>query len=258
MDHIKEFWEKQGRVHEASHCASWGDSYAIELEIETIGRHIRPRDKVLDIGCANGYATFRQHQACPSARFSGVDYANSMIGQAERLRRERGLGDGRVTFSVASATHLPFQSEIFDIAYTTRVLINLPTWYGQQEAILEALRVVKKGGILLLSEGFWEPLCLLNSVRLLFRLPALQEHDFNRYLKKRTLESWLGARGLAFEVEDFSSVYYFGSRLLRDLVEANPATGGDYSSPVNKAFYDLERTYSGGGVGVQQAYVIRK
>jgi SAM-dependent methyltransferase len=138
------------------------------------------------------------------------------------------------------------------------VRINLPTWEDQQKAILESLRVVRPSGTLVISEGFWEPLCLLNSLRLLFRLEPLVEHDFNRYLKKAKLEAWLRELNVAFEVEEFSSLYYLGSRVLRELIQKEERPWGDYSNPVNKLFYDIELEYSGGGMGVQQAYVIRR
>jgi ubiquinone/menaquinone biosynthesis C-methylase UbiE len=258
MDFIKAFWEKQGSTHRGSHTASWGDRLAIELEIETISRHIKPGDRVLDIGCANGFSTFRQYELNPAARYTGVDYAVSMIEHANEALAEKKLSADKIRFSVASILDLPFPDSAFEVAYTTRVLINLSTWEQQQRGIVQALRVVRKGGLLVVSEGFWEPLCLLNSLRLLVGLPPLAEHDFNRYLKKAKLEAWLNEQRLSFEVEDFSSVYYLGSRVLRELIQKEELPFGDYSSPVNKLFYDIEREYSGGGMGVQQAYVIRK
>ncbi len=258
MDFIKSFRENQGLSHETSHQASWGDLFAIELEIETIGRFIQPRQHVLDVGCANGFSTFRQLDPHPDAIFTGVDYAESMIAQAERAKQDKKLGSDRVTFAVNSILDLPFEEGSFDVVYTTRVLINLPTWNEQLQGIEQCLRVVKQGGIVILSEGFWEPLCLLNSLRLLLKLPPLAEHDFNRYLKQSRLEAWLRERGLSFQVEDFSSVYYLGSRVLRELIQKEQLPFGDYTSPVNKLFYQMEREYSGGGMGVQQAYIIRK
>ena len=258
MDFIKAFWEQQGSTHQSSHQASWGDRYAIELEVETISRFIKDGDQVLDIGCANGFSTFRQHEINPSARYIGIDYAASMIEHAQKALAAKELPQDAIRFEEASILDLPFADGTFDVAYTTRVLINLPTWEQQQKGLLESLRVVREGGTLVVSEGFWEPLCLLNSLRLLLSLPPLAEHDFNRYLKKAKLEAWLRELGLSFEVEEFSSVYYLGSRVLRELIQKEELPWGDYSSPVNKIFYEIEREYSGGGMGVQQAYVIRK
>jgi ubiquinone/menaquinone biosynthesis C-methylase UbiE len=91
MEFIKAYWEQQGSAHQSSHLASWGDRYAIELEIETISRFIKEGDRVLDIGCANGFSTFRQHEINRAARYTGVDYANSMIEHAQRSLSEKRL-----------------------------------------------------------------------------------------------------------------------------------------------------------------------
>jgi ubiquinone/menaquinone biosynthesis C-methylase UbiE len=258
MDFIKAYWESQARAHKQAHSASWGDIYAISLEIETIGRHIRPGDKVLDAGCANGFSTFRQLEMHPGAIFTGIDYAEAMIDQANRSKDERGLKDEAVRFLIASILDIPSDSSTYDVVYTTRVLINLATWDQQLQAIQECLRVAKTGGKIVLSEAFWQPLCRLNSVRLLLNLAPLVEHDFNRYLKKDRLDAWLGQQQLRYEVEEFSSVYYFGSRCLREYFEGSKLDRSSYDLPLNKMFYDLERKYSASGLSVQQAYVIFK
>jgi hypothetical protein len=57
--------------------------------------------------------------------------------------------------------------------------------------------------------------------------------------------------------DDFSSVYYLGSRFLRELISKIEDYPG-YSNPINKIFYELEKSYSGGGFGIQMIYVIEK
>jgi len=89
------------------------------------------------------------------------------------------------------------------------------------------------------------------------QLPSLIEHDFNRYLKKERLEELLTTLRLEFSVEEFSSVYYLGSRFLRELV-TDPSAYPGYTNPINKIFYELECEFSGGGFGIQQAYIVRK
>ena len=255
-DHIREFWEGQAARHGASPEASWGDNWAIALEIDTVAKHLADGDVVLDAGCANGHAAFAQLERHRLRRLVGVDYSAQMVAAARRAQAERGLAE-RIEFLEGDVRRLAFPDASFDKVYTTRVLINLPTWEEQVAGIEECLRVARDGGKVILSEGFWEPLVLLNAMRALVRLPPLVEHDFNRYLKKARLEAWLKARGLAFSVEDFSSIYYLGSRFLRELV-TDPAAYPGYSNPVNRIFHDIEREYSGGGFGIQQAYVIEK
>ncbi|MBA7551949.1 hypothetical protein ES705_44500 [subsurface metagenome] len=52
--YIKDVWENQAIQFKDSHWASWGDKYAMELEIKNISKHINKGDVVLDVGCAKG------------------------------------------------------------------------------------------------------------------------------------------------------------------------------------------------------------
>jgi ubiquinone/menaquinone biosynthesis C-methylase UbiE len=254
---IKDYWENQAKIHKDSHNASWGDNYMIALEIDAIGEHISGGDRVLDVGCANGYSTFEQlkrHNDIHS--IVGIDFAENMVVQANGMKKTINLPND-ITFEVGDARSLRFPDNSFDVVYTTRVVINLPSWEDQKVAINECLRVVRPGGKAIFSEAFWEPLMLLNALRLLKHLPPLVEHDFNRYLKKSVLEKFFTQQGLKFSVNEFSSVYYLGSRFLRELV-TDPAAYPGYSNPINRIFYDMEKEFSGGGFGIQQAYIVTK
>lgn len=255
-DFIHSFWEGQAAKHGTSHVASWGDNWAIALEIDTIAKYLKDGHHVLDVGCANGYSAFAQWERHRLGKLVGIDFSAQMIAAACEAKTQRKLGDD-VTFQEGDVRSLAFADNTFDVVYTSRVLINLPNWEQQLTGIRECLRVARRGGKVVLSEAFWEPLQLLNAMRALKQLPPLVEHDFNRYLKKPRLEDWLRGEGLAFAVEEFSSVYYLGSRFLRELV-TDPAAYPGYSNPINKIFYEIERDYSGGGFGIQQAYVIGK
>jgi len=186
---------------------------------------------------------------------TGVDFSPLMIEQANEIPLSP-ADSQRVRFLVADIRSLPFEDGEFDCVYTTRVLINLPNWEEQQVGLQECLRVCRRGGTVIFSEAFWEPLMLLNALRRLKHLPCLVEHDFNRYLKQDKIEAFLKEQDRRYHVEDFSSVYYLGSRFLRELVTDAPAYPG-YSNPVNKAFYELSRQFSGGGFGIQQAFIVQ-
>ena len=180
-DHIKETWERQAILYKESHWASWGDNFAIALEIENIAQYIKENDNVLDVGCANGYSTFEQLKR-KNIKIHGVDFSESMISFAESRRKQ--ISNNNISFSVNDVRKLNLPDNTFDLTYTTRVIINLPNWDDQIKGIEECIRVTKRGGIIILSEAFWEPLALLNSMRSLKNLTPLIEHDFNKYLKK--------------------------------------------------------------------------
>ena len=81
-DFIHEFWEGQAREHGTAHAASWGDNFAIALEIDTIAGHIQDGHAVLDVGCANGYSAFEQLSRHRLKRLLGVDFSGAMIAAA--------------------------------------------------------------------------------------------------------------------------------------------------------------------------------
>ena len=256
MDFIKSHWEDSAARWGTAHAASWGDLYAIRLEIETVGSHLQDGDTVLDAGCGNGFALIEQCATHAFTKVVGIDFSEKMIEAArERLRGTPVLCP--IEFHVGDLRALPFADKSFDVVYTTRALINLPTWADQQVAILECLRLAKPGGRVVLSEAFWEPLCKLNALRAVLGLAPLVEHDFNRYLKKSALSAFLNSRDIPFSSCDFSSVYYAGTRLLREVIQDNPKRDY-YSSELNAEFYRLERRFSGGDIGIQQLFLLSK
>ncbi len=256
-DFILDFWEKQAQKHRTSFKASWGDIYAISLEIDNIGKFISRGDRVLDVGCANGYSTL-SHLKKNVFSITGIDFSEKMIEQAKINKKGlRKIDREKVSFEEGDVRSLRFASGSFDVVYTTRVLINLPSWSQQKQGIDECLRVCRKGGRVIFSEAFREPLVRLNSMRRIVGLPPLVEHVFNKYLKKKYLEKYLKAKNKKYKIIDFSSVYYLGSRFLRELVTVAKNYPG-YSNPINKIFYNIEKDYSGGNMGIQQAYVIEK
>ena len=255
-NHILNYWNSQADKFGTSFSASWGDNFAIDLEIQNIRQYIQPGDRILDVGCANGYSLLHllHHLDKKIALIIGVDFSDSMIREAQKNWLECS-SPKNVSFEVGDIKELRFKNNTFNLVYTTRTLINLPTWEQQKQGISECLRVCKDGGTVLLSEAFYEPLVLLNSLRSLKNLPPLVEPDFNRYLKKRYLEEFLTSNNLSFNVIDFSSIYYLGSRFLRELI-TNPENYPGYTNPINEIFYNIEKDFSGGGFGIQQAYVI--
>ena len=61
----------------------------------------------------------------------------------------------------------------------------------------------------------------------------ITEFSFNRYLKKYRLEEFLNELGYKFINIDFSSVYYIGSRFLRELVTDYKSFEG-FTNPISK------------------------
>ena len=75
---IYEFWTRQGSEHGQSPSASWSDHRVIDMEIHEIVKRLEDGDRVLDVGCANGYSSV-QFARARRIRLRGVDYAPTMI-----------------------------------------------------------------------------------------------------------------------------------------------------------------------------------
>lgn len=252
---IKKVWDSQGQKYGPSHVASWGDIEMIHLEVEQIASRIPPSSRILDIGCANGFSTKLIAELVHPQSLFAADFSEPMVEIASEVLA--GAAPNVQTF-VGNICAIDLPDEAVDICYAIRVIINLPTWQDQQDAILECLRVTRHGGSVLLSEGFWEPLVRLNSVRSVLGLSPLAEHDFNRYIKQERLIEWLTELNLEFELVEFSSMYYLGSRIARELATDFQSFLG-YSNPINSKFANLAKTYKRcGDIGVQKLLVLHR
>jgi SAM-dependent methyltransferase len=96
-------------------------------------------DDVLDLGCGAGHTALAV--APHVAQVTAVDVTPDMLNAAARLAEQRGVAN--VTFQVADATRLPFDSERFDLV-TSRVAAH--HFADPRAALAEVRRVLRSGG----------------------------------------------------------------------------------------------------------------
>jgi len=116
--------------------------------------------RILDIGCGTGRHT------CAAAKFNktmttGVDiHLGDVIEARNRFLFQEKLGEnnGRINFSIADITHLPFYDNFFDLVICSEVLEHIP---DQTAAISEMTRVLKPNKNVVISvPRYWpERLC---------------------------------------------------------------------------------------------------
>lgn len=244
-------WDSQAITHGVSYKASWGDGHAVALEFRNLSLWIDAGARVLDVGCATGHVAERVLEY-GAKEVIGVDNSRPMIAAANK----RGLEGAK--FVVADARDTRQGNESFELVYSIRTLINLPDWGEQKKALQEIHRVLKRNCVYVLSEAFVGSLANLNQLRACCGLPPLEAPAINVYLHEAKLEDAIKSIGFEIvEINRFSSMYYLGTRVVRDLT-AEGSQKDDWDGDCNRFFAGLQCAAGGLDCGVQKAYVLRK
>lgn len=254
---VREFWRSQAVEHGQSSAASWSDTPVIDLEIRNISNYLSDEDDVLDVGCANGYSTMH-YAAVRRIRVLGLDYIPEMIEQAERRLTNVPKLKGTASFRVGNITSLDLDGGTFDKVIVTRVIINLGEWANQLRGVMECVRVLKPGGLLLMSEATLQGWRRMNSFRREWGLPGIPMPPFNNYLNEElVLAETVGVLDLV-EIVNFASTYFVGTRVLKPLLIRALNIDVDAADPNlnwNRWFSQLP---AAGDYGTQKLFVLRK
>ena len=255
---VYEYWSRQVREHGQSPSASWSDHRVIEMEIAEITKHLDDGDRVLDVGCANGYSSV-QFASARRIRLRGLDYVPKMIEQArERLSAMTDRLVGSVEFEVGDITELREPSNCYDRVIVVRVLINLGTWERQLAGLRECIRVLKPGGLLLLSEATVQGWRRLNGLRAEWGLEEIPMPPFNEYLDQDQVIAAVRGEAELVELSNFASTYYIGTRVFKPLLAQAthaPVSVADPNAEWNRWFSQLPPA---GDYGTQKLFVFCK
>jgi len=104
--------------------------------------------KILDVGSGTGEVSLLFAEL--GHRVSGIDLAPEMVNLAERKSRLRNLP---CRFQVGDAEALPFPEETFDVVHARHLLWTLP---HPRAALADWIRVVRRGGKVLITESVWD------------------------------------------------------------------------------------------------------
>lgn len=112
--------------------------------------NLQPGLSVLDVGCGLGDDACRISElVSPGGQVTGVDASLSMVTQAQN--RTQQLSE-KLTFEVADARRLQFQTGCFDRCRIDRVLQHIA---DPETAIKELYRVLKPGGLAVGYDNDW-------------------------------------------------------------------------------------------------------
>ena len=160
---IKAYWDERAIQHLADPSSTTNDIYLRELEIVTIIKtlkrlHNSTNKKILDVGCGEGYSTFKIAQACDQFTFHGIDYSPKMIQVANDRLSINPLMGNRLDFRVGDVLDLSklLKEFEYDTVISDRCLINLECKNDQRHAIHEIAKHVSCNGYYIAIENFIE------------------------------------------------------------------------------------------------------
>jgi SAM-dependent methyltransferase len=257
-DEIFRFWQSQVAKHGDSHLASWSDRYVIELELRELTARLSDGDRVLDIGCANGFSTLRMAEARKIA-IRGLDYVPEMVDEARAaLDRRAQPPESEVEFAVGDMTDLAEPADRYDKVVATRVTISLGDWECQLAGLREAIRVLRPGGTLLLADACVQGWRALNRFRGEWGLDPIPVPAFNNYLDQDRVIEALAPEARLVELVNFASSYYVGTRVLKPLLARAAAQEIEVPDPLMEWNRWCSQLPAAGDYGVQALLVFEK
>lgn len=231
---VHTFWKERARL---GRTAGTKDLIAKQLEIEAISNYVCDGMRILDAGCGNGITAIEIANRY-EVSVVGFDFAEEMI-KAARVRSADVELEGSVSFQVGDVRNMPDSLGKFDLVYTERVLINLPDWPTQKQAIFGLTNLLVDNGVYVMCECSQDGLDNVNSLRERVGLYRIEPPWHDCYLRDSAIEQCT-IPGVRLEgVEDFTSTYYFLSRIVNAWLAARGGEEPIYDAPVNKLALQL-------------------
>ncbi len=211
FEEIKKYWEDRA-AGDSSAQSTTQDFYLREIEYNVLLDRIQKYspDFVADVGSGDGRTTSRLASKLKNIFFSGFDYSSCMIENAINNLSSGALSNIRFD-QLDICTGL---KDSFDLIYTTRCLINLPSWDLQKIAINNIYEKLTTGGVYLMIENFIEGQNNFNQVRGNFGLPEIPIREHNLFFQRDCLLKHIEGRFEIDEEANISSTYYLVSRAI--------------------------------------------
>lgn len=194
------------------------DTSQRQLETEFLLKHLDPADRVLEVGCGNGFLTNIIRDRV--AHVDAFDYADNMVRYALKLHGVRNNRFFHDNVLAPSDWQGPYDSIV-----CVRVLINLRDFSEQNGAVDNMRNALRPGGRLVLIEGFSDGFKELNLLRAAAGIEGLQPAKINYYSALSDMREYLN-QGFSTTAEFHTGCFDFLTRVVYpSLVGAQNATG---------------------------------
>lgn len=270
MDTIEQHWKNMSSTSGTNLSATTKCPSIKKLElnelyiiINSILKNDESLQTILEVGCGNGYNLIALKKMFPMMSFSGVDYIQEMINNAKKLAMME--TDADIDFYVGNILELEQNKDImetYDIVFTDRCLINLPTEKYQVLGFKQLANKTRRNGYLILIENFMETYNEQNLYRSLLNLDKRVPDDYNRFMDERLIMGCANdCRLNVCDIRDFGSLH---DLLLYVLLPKLNGGEIDYNHPLINIVTDFSISASKlnknkfGALGQNRLYVFQK
>ena len=118
------------------------------LPVEELIEFTKDGDNALEIGPGPGYLGLEWLRHTKETQLIGLEISPAMIHVAEKNAQEYQIS-GRVSYKEGNALDMPFQNDIFDLAFSNG---SLHEWEDARQVFAEIFRVLKIGGRVSVSD----------------------------------------------------------------------------------------------------------
>ncbi|RME59032.1 class I SAM-dependent methyltransferase [Candidatus Parcubacteria bacterium] len=226
FEQIKSYWEQRAELDNSAQSTTM-DFYLRDIEFRVLRNMIEKLkpNRVMDIGCGDARTTARLALTFPQIYFIGGDYAESMVSNGRRVVYENGINNLEIICCDASKS-LPLTG--IDLIYTTRCLINLPSWDLQQQSLENIADSLSERGHYIMIENFIDGHDNFNKVRREFGLPEIPVRDHNLFFRREKLVKYVSRKFEIVEEINISSSYYLVSRIVYSKICQGKGVKADY------------------------------
>lgn len=225
FEKTRAYWEARAASDDSVQSTTQ-DVFLRELELNTLRERLAKYSpqNVADVGCGDGRTTIGLAETFGDIHFTGLDYATAMVANARQVLSTRSVSN----VALKQGDICGGLTDTFDLIYTTRCLINLPSWDLQKEAIRNIHKALNANGVYLMIENFVEGQNKFNQIRRSYGLPEIPIRDHNVFFSRQALLDFTEELYAVDEEVNISSTYYLVSRIVYAKICAQSGTEPNY------------------------------
>lgn len=178
------------------------------LEQDFVLSHLSADNVIADVGCGNGEATIEYAKKVKHC--TGIERSSHMRKLAQASQTKAGVTN--LVFVEGDILDLSEHAQKYDAIVTQRVLINLPSWELQQQAIDQIHAALKPGGLWLALENTNDANEIMNNYRKQSGLKEIPTHWHNLFFDFAALQKYLEPKFVMVQRKGFN-LYYFLTRV---------------------------------------------